>query len=143
MKILTIVWPPAIILYSISITLYESKQMKKLLLLAASLVFSAGAWASPTCDKIAKVAQANASNYGDEATALIQGKKGSRNYFYTAPSNQCRSKAFIIPNDKVLILQDILSNGESWAYVSFVNNKTSQITQGWIKKNSLGEMIFN
>ena len=117
--------------------------MKKLLLLAASLVFSVGAWASPVCDKLAKVAQANASNYGDEATALIQGKKGSRNYFHTAPSSQCKSKAFIIPNDQVLILQDIISNGESWVYVLFVNDNTSQITQGWIKKSSLGEMTFN
>lgn len=117
--------------------------MKKLLLLATALTFSAGAWASPTCDKLAKIADLNASNYGDEATALIQGKKGARVYFHTAPSAQCKSKAFIIPNDKVAILQDIVSNNETWAYVSFVNNKTSKITQGWIKKNSLGEMTFN
>ena len=45
--------------------------MKKLLLLAIASTFSAGAWASPTCDKLAKIAELNASNYGDEATALI------------------------------------------------------------------------
>lgn len=116
--------------------------MKKLLLLS-TLLFSAGVWANPNCEKLANIATANASNYGDEKTvALIEGKKGSRAYFHSAPSSQCKTQLFVIPKDKVEVLQDIRSNGEAWAYVVFIGGETPTITQGWIKKNYLGEMNF-
>lgn len=117
--------------------------MKKLLLISALMV-SGGAWASSNCDKIASIAQANASNYGDTKTiALIDGKKGTKAYFHSAPLNQCKLNPFIIPGDRVQVLQDIYSNGESWAFVVFIRSDTQTITQGWIKKSHLGEMTFS
>ncbi|MEB3766381.1 hypothetical protein [Acinetobacter sp. MD2] len=118
--------------------------MKKLFLLTIALTYSFSAWASPNCEKLAIIATSNASNYGDTTTAHIQGKKNTRIYFYSAPSEQCKSQIFIIPNDKITILQDILSNGVMWSYVSYTSkNDLPQITQGWIKKFYIGEMTFN
>ena len=116
--------------------------MKKLLLLLVLLV-SGGTWASSNCEKLASIATTNASNYGDEKTvAPIKGKKGTRVYFHSAPSNQCRTQLFVIPKDQVEVLQDIKSNGETWAYVLFTGRETQTITQGWVKKKYLGEISY-
>ena len=117
--------------------------MKKIILLTSTILLSIGAWASPSCEKLASIATTNASNYGDEKTvAPIKGKKGTRAYFHNAPSNQCRTPLFVIPKDQVEVLQDIISNGETWAYVVFIGGETQTLTQGWIKKKYLGEMSY-
>lgn len=117
--------------------------MKKLSLLIVTSIFSVGVWASPNCEKLAQLAESSASNYGDDATAIIQGKKGSRAYFYTAPSNQCKTTTFVIPKDRITLMQDIKSEGETWVYVAFSGGEVPTLTHGWMKKSNIGEVTFN
>lgn len=108
--------------------------MKKLLLLITSSLLSGGAWANASCDKLSKIADNNGLLYGTKYTYTVQGKKGFRANFHSAPANECKIKdLFLIPNDSVIAYQQFTNENYTWLYVMYVD-KNGNDTSGWVRE---------
>lgn len=106
--------------------------MKKLLLLPL-LFISSFTLADMSCDRLSKIADDNGVLYGTKYIHTVQGKKGFRTYFYSAPSEQCKIKnLFLIPNDSVIAYQQFTNENRTWIYVMYVD-KNGNDTMGWMK----------
>lgn len=111
----------------------EKKRMKKLLLLAIASACSAAVWASPSCDRLAKIADDNGTMFGTKYSFVVQGNKGFRTYFHSAPSNQCKIKnLFVIPKDSVIAYQEFKNENQTWLYVMYIDRNGND-TSGWVK----------
>ncbi|MHA3083656.1 hypothetical protein E0H86_09895 [Acinetobacter sp. ANC 4635] len=107
--------------------------MKKPLLLTAFCLFSGSLYASPNCDRLAKIADDNGAIYGTKYSYTVKGPQGYRSYFHTAPSEQCKIKnVFIIPKDSVIAYQEFKNENELWLYVMYIG-KDGVDTEGWVK----------
>jgi hypothetical protein len=104
--------------------------MKKIFLL--TLLISGWAWAK-TCDYLSKIADDNGIPYGTKYSFTVQGTKGFRSYFHSAPSSECKLKGvFIIPNDSVIAYQEFKNEKQTWLYVMYID-KDGNDTSGWVK----------
>lgn len=105
--------------------------MKKLLLIACC-TFSVGAWANEIeCNKLAQIAKNNGAIYKYSLT--VQGKKGFRTYFHSAPSSKCKIKnLFLIPNDSVNAYQAFDNEGVEWINIMYIDKK-GNYPDGWVK----------
>lgn len=107
--------------------------MKKILLIASCLV-AANAWAGD-CTKLSKIAEDNGQEYGTKYSYTVQGKKGFRTYFHSAPSSSCRlNNTFIIPNDSVIAYSEFKNENKTWLYVMFIDKNGKDAT-GWVISN--------
>ncbi|MHA3052687.1 hypothetical protein [Acinetobacter sp. ANC 4640] len=107
--------------------------MKNFLLLITFCLLSSSLYASPNCDDLAKIANDNGAIYGSKYSFTVQGQKGFRSYFYSAPSEQCKiNQLFIIPNDSVIAYQEFKNENQLWMYVMYIG-KDGVDTEGWVK----------
>lgn len=105
--------------------------MKKSYLFAISCLISSSLYASPNCDQLAKIAENNGEVQG---LYKVKSLKGLRSYFYSAPSEQCKSKnVFIISKDTVFMYQKVKNENQWWMYVMYTANDGVTDTQGWVK----------
>lgn len=95
------------------------------------------ALASPYCNKIAEIADSNASVYAIDLKIKIIGKKKARIHFYSAPDPSCKLSAFVIPSDQVTIVRDFKNNNQQWYKVIYENPGNASMTQGWITESNL------
>lgn len=108
--------------------------MKKILILTTTMIFSVGAWASPYCDRLAKIADDNGLMFGTKYSFIVKGQKGFRTYFHSAPSNECKIKnLFVIPKDSVIAYQEFKNENQTWLYVMYID-KDGNDTIGWVKE---------
>lgn len=90
-----------------------------------------------SCDRLSKIADDNGVLYGTKYIHTIQGKKGFRTYFYSAPSEHCKIKnLFLIPYDSVIAYQEFKNENQTWLYVMYVGKNGSD-TLGWMKERDL------
>src|SRR6478735_4835500 len=54
-----------------------------------------------------------------------------RLYFYSAPSESCRTDVFVIPKDELISYSEL--NG--WLSVMYTHPKTGEISEGWVKSD--------
>lgn len=107
--------------------------MKKLLLLML-LACSSGAYAQVNCSQLSEIADDNGLMYGTKYIFVVQGNKGFRTYFHSAPSNQCKIKnLFVIPEDSVIAYQEFKNENQTWLFVMYVD-KNGNDTTGWVKE---------
>ena len=60
------------------------------------------------CENLSKIANENSLQYGTKYAFKVQGLKGTRVHFHSAPSKYCVNKnLFIIPNDSVIAYQEL------------------------------------
>ncbi|MDO5686949.1 MAG: hypothetical protein Q4G42_06165 [Neisseria sp.] len=103
--------------------------MKRIILIAL-LTVSSSAYAAD-CTQLAQSADATAEHIIPRVTFQVSGK--DRLYFYSAPADECRTQAFIIPKDHVIAYQ----TSGAWTYVMYLHPKTHQDTGGWIRTDRL------
>jgi hypothetical protein len=116
--------------------------MKKLVLVVASLVFSTSSFADKcNLDDFIKKERNDNPQYeiGDITEEIssfkILGNK-KRAYFYSIPSEECKTDKFVISGDKV----KGLGTDGFYIKVDYVNPKTGGKTLGWIKTEQLGQI---
>lgn len=108
--------------------------MKKLLFISL-LSLSSFTWAD--CAKLSKIADDNSLEYGSKYSFVVQGQKGFRSYFHSAPSNNCKFRdIFVIPKDSVIGYSEFKNENQTWIYVMYVD-KNGNDTTGWIKEKNL------
>lgn len=111
--------------------------MKKLLIASLLATLSFGSLAQPSCQDLDKIAQDNGDQYGTKYSFTAQGPKGSRIYFHSAPSSNCKIKQlFIIPKDSVVAYQEFKNENQTWLYVMYIA-KDGTDTEGWMLKKDL------
>lgn len=89
------------------------------------------------CAQLSKIADDNGSMYGTKYSFVVQGQKGFRTYFHSAPSAQCKIKdLFLIPNDSVVGYQEFTNENRTWLYVMYVD-KNGRDTSGWMLTKDL------
>ena len=92
----------------------------------------ANAQALNDCQQINKASGGPDNNFRPPAIAKVVGK--GRAYFYSAPAARCLMKhIFVIPGDRVTVYKPYLD----WYQVMFINTRTGDETEGWIKENRL------
>lgn len=97
------------------------------------LLISSGAYAQVNCSQLSKIADDNGLMYGTKYSFIVQGNKGFRTHFYSAPSTQCKiSDLFLIPKDSVIAYQEFKNENQTWLYVMYVD-KNGNDTTGWVK----------
>ncbi len=70
-----------------------------------TIFLSAGTWAR--CENLNRIAEKKGIHYETEYSFVVQGPKGHRAYFHSAPANKCEyTKSYIIPNDSVIGFQE-------------------------------------
>ncbi|TCM60899.1 hypothetical protein EC844_13019 [Acinetobacter calcoaceticus] len=107
--------------------------MNKFAILILTSMLSAGVWADINCEKLAKIADDNGLMHGSKYIYTVQGNKGLRTYFHSAPSEQCKIKnLFLIPNDSVIAYQQFKNENRTWIYVMYID-KNGNDTMGWMK----------
>lgn len=110
--------------------------MKKPLLMILLSVLSIGAWAKPTCSQIGSLADDNYLELDALSVFEVAGENGSRLYFYSAPSAQCRSDKFVIPKDTVLGYYLFIHENKKWLYAVY-KDKNNNKTSGWLQEEKL------
>ncbi len=107
--------------------------MKYFLLLALFISFGTLA----DCSKLSKIADDNSQDYGTKYSYTVQGQKGFRSYFHSAPSNSCKVKdLFLIPKDSVIAYSEFKNENQTWLFVMYVD-KNGNDTEGWLKQRDL------
>lgn len=110
--------------------------MKKLILLSLIAFSCSVANAKATCSELGNIAD---NNYVELDALELQkfiGSKGQREYFYSAPSSQCKlNKVFIIPNDVVTAYYTFKNENKNWFYVVYTSREGKK-TAGWVTKNN-------
>ena len=105
--------------------------MKKIALITALLTICGNASAF-TCNELSRIADENSIQYGTKYSFVVQGQKGFRTYFHSAPSAQCKIKQlFLIPKDSVVAYQEFKNEKETWLYVMYFG-KDGNTTEGWV-----------
>lgn len=107
--------------------------MKKLFF-SLLITLSTAASANINCDQLSKLADDNGVMYGTKYMFTLQGPKGFRSNFHSAPSAQCSIKnLFLIPNDTVIAYQQFQNENYTWFYVMYID-KNGNDTTGWMKE---------
>lgn len=103
----------------------------KTALIVMSLIVCSNASAL-NCAQLSKIADDNGLQYGTKASFVVQGEKGFRTYFHSAPSSQCKIKElFLIPKDSVIAYQEFKNQNKTWLYVMYID-KNGKDTSGWM-----------
>lgn len=90
--------------------------MKRILFTFIFLILGSNASAF-TCTELSKIVDDNSIRYGTKYSFVVQGQKGFRTYFHSAPSSQCKIKQlFIIPKNSVIAYQEFKNEKETWKY---------------------------
>lgn len=90
-----------------------------------------------TCETLDKLAQNKGIQFGTKYSFVAKGEKGSRVYFHSAPSDQCKiNQLFIIPKDSVIAYQEFKNESKTWLYVMYIS-KDGTDTEGWMRENDL------
>lgn len=106
-------------------------------LLPIMLCISGGAWANTDCDRLSNIADDNGVFYGTKYIYTVQGPKGFRTNFHSAPSEQCKIKnLFLIPSDSVIAYQEFKNENHTWLYVMYID-KNGNDTTGWMREKDL------
>lgn len=116
----------------------------KYFLLFGILIFSQPSQAKTDCNALNDKLKPQIISYYPRVFFQVQGNKGLRVYFHTAPSKKCKQhNIFIIPEDSVIAYKDIQYNNETWVNVMYIGKHNE--VQGWIKKKYLKETghIYN
>lgn len=94
--------------------------------------------ANTECDLLNQELKPQIVSYYPRVFFQVQGNRGLRVYFHTAPSEQCKQpELFIIPGDSVIAYEDIQYNHETWINVMYIGKHNE--AEGWIKKKYLKE----
>jgi len=110
--------------------------MKKILL-SMILACSSGAYAQVNCSQLSEIADDNYTELDALTLFKVSGEKGSRSYFYSAPSKACKNnQAFVISKDTVVAYYSFNNEGQQWLYAVYTN-KSNVKTTGWLRKNTL------
>ena len=105
--------------------------MKKIALITTLLIVCSKASAI-NCSQLSKIADDNSITYGTKASFVVQGQKGFRTYFHSAPSSQCKIKElFLIPKDSIVAYQEFKNQNKTWLYVMYID-KNGKDTSGWM-----------
>lgn len=83
------------------------------------------------CENLSKIANENSLQYGTKYAFKVQGLKGTRVHFHSAPSKYCVNKnLFIIPNDSVIAYQEFINENQQWFYAKYID-KDGNDHDGW------------
>lgn len=85
------------------------------------------------CSKLAARAGGPENNYRPPLEAAVIGK--GRLYFYSAPSERCRMKVFVVPSDVLTVYKSF----DGWANVMYIA-KNGDDFMGWVLENRIKEI---
>ena len=110
--------------------------MKKILL-SLLLACSSSAYSQVNCSQLSGTADGNYTELDALTLFKVSGEKGTRSYFYSAPSKACRhDQIFVIPQDTIVAYYSFNNEGQQWLYAVYTN-KNNVKTVGWLRKNTL------
>ena len=92
-----------------------------------------------SCEELTKVAEDNSGISTTKYTYTVQGKKGFRTYFHSAPSTKCKIKElFLIPKDSVIAYSYFIYENKKWMNIMYIDKKGNYPT-GWVLEKDFKE----